>query len=411
MKYKKTLIGEKKAFAAGMAVVLLANAAGLTTYFLENKRAGKEKTEYLERREYGQGDYEEELTVKSEQGKQNITVRVREKEYGPGEAKEILSWVKDKMPSLIRGKNSGLDKISYPLHLPDRSPDFPVNMSWSTDMPEVLNWEGKIGENTGKSGTKVNLTCELSLGQETERWEKEVTVYPEKITREERLQREVQKVVDTQNNVSEDKVKLPEKVDGTQVFFQKEQSRNGVLICFFGTAFGLLILPLYREKEKEKDREKKAQMQADYPDIVSRILLFLQAGLTVHSAVEKIAKDYVSSCKMYGQKQRAAYEELVETYREMEGGMPEIQAYERLGNRCDTPEYKVLSVLLVQNLKKGNQGVLALLERETTAAVEERKRTAKISGEQASTKLLGPMFIQLGLVMALIMIPAFLSFY
>ena len=44
MKYKKTLIGEKKAFAAGMAVVLLANAAGLTTYFLENKRAGKEKT-------------------------------------------------------------------------------------------------------------------------------------------------------------------------------------------------------------------------------------------------------------------------------------------------------------------------------------------------------------------------------
>ena len=114
---------------------------------------------------------------------------------------------------------------------------------------------------------------------------------------------------------------------------------------------------------------------------------------------------------MYGQKKRAAYEELVETYREMEGGMPEIQAYERLGNRCNTPEYKVLSVLLVQNLKKGNQGVLALLERETTAAVEERKRAAKISGEQASTKLLGPMFIQLGLVMALIMIPAFLSFY
>ena len=77
MKYKKTLTGEKKAFAAGMAVVLLANAAGLTTYILENKRAGKEKMEYLERREYGQGDAEEELTVLSGLGQQNLTVGVR----------------------------------------------------------------------------------------------------------------------------------------------------------------------------------------------------------------------------------------------------------------------------------------------------------------------------------------------
>ena len=152
-------------------------------------------------------------------------------------------------------------------------------------------------------------------------------------------------------------------------------------------------------------------MQADYPDIVSRILLFLQAGLTVHSAMEKIAKDYINTCRIYGRKRRPAYEELVETYREMEGGMAEVRAYERFGNRCDSPEYKVLSVLLVQNLKKGNRGVLALLERESAAAIEERKRKAKICGEQASAKLLGPMFIQLALVMALVMIPAFLSFY
>ena len=101
----------------------------------------------------------------------------------------------------------------------------------------------------------------------------------------------------------------------------------------------------------------------------------------------------------------------METYGEMEGGLPEAQAYERLGNRCGLSEYKVLSVLLIQNLKKGNQGVLTLLERESAAAIEERKRKAKISGEQASAKLLGPMFMQLALVMALVMIPAFLSFY
>lgn len=411
MKFEKIFSGEKKVFAAGLAVVLFANAVGLTLYFLENQWAGKENTEYLERLEYGQGDHEEELTVKAGREKKTITVRVREKEYGPDEARKILTRVKDKMDVLIQGKNSSLDQIRYPLHLPERSPDFPVSLSWSTDLPEVLNWEGKIGEDTKEGGIKVSLMCDLSLGRETDRWEKEVTVYPERISYAERLEREVQRVVDAQNDVCDRKVKLPEEVDGTKIVFQREQSKNGILICFFGTALGLLILPLYREKKKEKDRKKKAQMQADYPDIVSRILLFLQAGLTVRSVMEKIAKDYANSRKLYGQTIRPAYEEIVETYREMEGGMPEIQAYERLGNRCNTPEYKVLSVLLVQNLKKGNQGVMALLEREAAAAVEERKRTAKINGEQASTKLLGPMFIQLGLVMALVMIPAFLSFY
>ena len=389
MKFEKIFVGEKKALALGITVVLLANTTGLILYFLENKSAEKRKTEYLERREYGQGDYEEKLTVRSEKGKQNITVYVQEKEYNPEEAREILNQVKEEMEILIRG----------------------VNMSWSTDTPEVLDWEGKIGENTAQHGTKVKLMCGLGLGGETEEWEKEVTVYPELISDDIRLQREVQRAVDAENSAFTEKVKLPEKVNGTRVIFRSEQSSTGVLICLFGTFLGLLILPLYREKEKEKDKKKKVQMQADYPDIVSRILLFLQAGLTVRSAVEKIAKDYINTCKRYGYKRRTAYEELVETYGEMEGGLPEAQAYERLGNRCGLSEYKVLSVLLIQNLKKGNQGVLTLLERESAAAIEERKRKAKISGEQASAKLLGPMFMQLALVMALVMIPAFLSFY
>lgn len=411
MKFEKIFSGEKKALAAGIAVVLLANASGLALYCLENSSDGREKTEYLERREFGQGDYEEKLTVESGNGKHDITVQVREKEYGQEEAEEIIEQVKEEMDTLIRGENKSLDKVQHPLYLPDSSPELPVNLSWSTDAPGILDWEGKIGEEAAESGTRVKLTCDLSLGVTEGQWEKEVTVYPELVSHKTKLEREIQRAVDAQNAASGEKVKLPEEVDGTRVIFRKEQSGNGMLISLFGTSLGLLILPLYREKEKEKDRKKKAGMQADYPDIVSRILLFLQAGLTVHSALEKIAKDYINACKLYGRRRRAAYEELVETYREMEGGIGEVQAYERFGNRCDSPEYKVLSVLLVQNLKKGNREVLALLERESAAAIEERKRKAKISGEQASTKLLGPMFMQLALVMALVMIPAFLSFY
>ena len=94
----------------------------------------------------------------------------------------------------------------------------------------------------------------------------------------------------------------------------------------------------------------------------------------------------------------------------MQGGIYEAEAYERFGVRCGLSQYKVLSVLLVQNLKKGNQNLLELLEREEAVAEDERKRSAKVRGEEASTKLLLPMVLQLIVVLMILMIPAFFSF-
>ena len=52
-----------------------------------------------------------------------------------------------------------------------------------------------------------------------------------------------------------------------------------------------------------------------------------------------------------------------------------------------------------------------MLERESMEAWEERKRKARVLGEAAATKLLVPMIMMLMVVMAIVMIPAFLSFY
>lgn len=52
----------------------------------------------------------------------------------------------------------------------------------------------------------------------------------------------------------------------------------------------------------------------------------------------------------------------------------------------------------------------ALLEQEAEEAFEERKNSAKKLGEEAGTKLLFPMLLMLGIVIAIIMVPALLSF-
>jgi hypothetical protein len=66
--------------------------------------------------------------------------------------------------------------------------------------------------------------------------------------------------------------------------------------------------------------------------------------------------------------------------------------------------------VLSQNLKKGARGLTDLLETEAEASLNERKNHARKIGEQAGTKLLLPMILMLGIVLVILMVPAFLSF-
>ena len=87
----------------------------------------------------------------------------------------------------------------------------------------------------------------------------------------------------------------------------------------------------------------------------------------------------------------------------------ESESYERFGKRCGLQEYIRLGALLSQNLRKGTKGLSQLLRMESTQAFEERKALAKRTGEEAGTKLLMPMFLMLGEVLIIVIVPAFLS--
>ena len=93
----------------------------------------------------------------------------------------------------------------------------------------------------------------------------------------------------------------------------------------------------------------------------------------------------------------------------MSGGVAEQEAYERFGKRCMLSSYMKFSMLLSQNLRKGSKGLSEVLKMESIQAFEMRKSEAKKRGEEASTKLLIPMFLMFAVVLVIVMIPAFLS--
>ena len=80
------------------------------------------------------------------------------------------------------------------------------------------------------------------------------------------------------------------------------------------------------------------------------------------------------------------------------------------GRRCGLPYYTKFAGFLEQSRKNGAKNLREHLRLEMEEAYEQRKHEAKRLGEEASTKLLLPLFLMLGVVMVMVAVPAMLEF-
>lgn len=404
MKFK--LSGKKEWYLA-VLIIVVGNLLGMGMAAVEKRSA---KTDYLERNPYGEGAYEETLQVELEGKQEEIQIYVEEQKYTEADKKRYLKEAEKELNTWFQRVCGDKGEIRQSLSFPDKLEQNPVTLSWSTSQPQILDWEGVLGTGVAPKGEMVDLMCTITLEEEMKIWQKEVRVYPPRRTEKEALQEEIQVRAEKLSEENSKKMYLPETYQGEAVHYRRTAGNTGYLVCVLSVLLGFGIFPLKKERERQKEELRKKEMQRDYPDVLDKLVLFLQAGFSIRKAMEKLAIDYQRNRQKYHMKERAAYEEIVKTCREMEGGVYEADAYERMGKRCKISQYKILSVLLVQNLRKENQNILELLEREAASAGEERKREARVRGEEASVKLLLPMIMQLMVVLVILMVPAFLSF-
>ena len=235
-------------------------------------------------------------------------------------------------------------------------------------------------------------------GEDSEKFQIQV---PEKESGEELLSEETEKE-------DPDYYYLPEEWNGQKLEWQKPRDNTGTLIAAL-SFFAAFVLMLKKAREEQEALAKRSeQLLMDYPPLILKFTLLIQAGMTARRAFQKMASDYMRTEPVKG---HFAYEMIVTACREMDSGVAELEAYRRFGERCGQMKYKTFSTILIQNLQKGSRRMADLLEQEALEAWDERKRKARVLGEAAATKLLIPMIMMLIVVMAIIMIPAFLSFY
>ena len=349
------------------------------------------------------------LQVETEDGvREEVTITIPEFRYSEKEAQRLLEKKAKELDGKILGENRTLTHIDHNLDLPASFSDSDITIQWSSTKPEYLRWDGTLLSGIPEEGCPALLLATLYLQDQMLDYRRDIVLFPseEKGAFAGELQEEAEKL---NQPSSGNRFLLPGEWKGRKLkWFQKnEQAGSGLCLLLLAGIFYCAASDRNRREHAEKKR--KEQLELAYPELVSKIQLMTGAGLSVRNVFRRLTED----CRREqagGKKGNPALEEAARTWQEMENGVLERDAYEHLGERCGLAVYRELALLLEQNRKRGNAKMNELLEQEAQRAFETRKRTARAEGEKVSVRLLLPMGMMLVIVMALILVPAFLSF-
>lgn len=404
------LYRRKKLKKSIFLLLLLLTAAGFA--LTASGQAAGERTKIVSLdRETLESEGSVPLEVETDSGETyEVDITAPERHYTEAETEEIFDRTEEKLDSVILGRNTSFDRIEWNLNLVRKADGLPASVEWYSDRPELIDFEGMIHPGAPDNGTKVTLSADLVLQDKTRTYTRELKVFPPKEAESirEEIVEETEKL--NENSASENaRYELPSGAGGRKLVWYRKNSDQGKILCVLTLICVLLGVLSEKEKEKQERTKRAEQMEQDYPEIVSKMQLYLCAGLSMRAIFARLGGDYRKRLKNGGRR-RVAFDELCRSAYRMANGVTEIDAYDEFGRRCGVPCYRSLALMLTQNLKKGGAGLLPLFEREVQTAFETRKRRARADGEKITVKLLLPLFMELGVVIALIMIPALKSF-
>ncbi len=360
------------------------------------------------------GSRTEHLYVEGlEEAPVSMDISVQPRRYRDDEVYDAMESCLPEAVNMARGKNKSMDEVYYDLDLRESVGDYGFLLSWTPRDQDIIRFDGTVLNEELKEPVQTELRLTISNDQAVTDHAVPVTVMPRQYTDTEvRRKALTGKVAEADGKAAtEAAVTLPDTYQGRRLIYRSGKDTNYSFLWILGIVFAILLLLRDKENEKKADIIRLKQMQIDYPEIVSKLMVFVGAGMSVRMAWNAIAADYEQSReRMPGEhEERYAYIELCKTDSRIRTGTPEGVAYRQFGHECRSKQYMKLASLLEQNRKTGVANMKALLQTEMIEAWAERKNLALRQGEEASTKLMLPLMMMLVIVMVIIMIPALMN--
>lgn len=359
----------------------------------------------LKRPAAGEGESVESLLVATEKEKKEVSVKVSATSRTKKQVKELLEAAKREVDETFPGNNESLDDVIDDPVIQSSYQDGLVSAVWEFDNYEAVELSGRLKLENITEDTMVQASVTLSVDDQSEVYSFSFCVKPPMTTTERGfgylLESSLREADESGKDT--DTYILPNSVGDEKVSWELKENHRAIQLALLGVIVPILLLVAAKEDKKRKQKERLKKMETDYPEIVSMLSLYVGAGISVKSAFSRIAASRIG---LDDAENHPGFEGVGMLKRDMEDGKGELEAYRDFGRRMGQKDYRKLSILLSQNLRKGSDQLIDQLEKEEAAAFEERKLRAKIAGEEASTKLLLPMMALLAIVMIVLIFPA-----
>lgn len=363
----------------------------------------------LERNPPGKGENIYDLTVSGGDFSEKMEVKVEEQELSHQEIKNLFAEAKKEIEESFLGENDSLDHVNQNVVVSDTYQNGLVEADWSFDNSDVIASDGTLRQEGIEQEELVTASVRLYYREYESQYTFSFMVEPPDPDTQEGFLYSVKKALKDQQEISsqDEMLTLPVAAGDYQLQWSVQKANRGMQLVFLGAAAGGAMVFANREEEKRKLRREEEEKRKDYPELISSLSLYIGAGFGVQQAFGQICDMYMEQRRE--EEIRPGYEQILMTYREMQDGTGQTEALRHLGQRNALPEYRKLSLLLIQNLRRGTRELCLILEREELIAFDMRKMQAQKSGEEASTKLLLPMMGMLVIVLVILMVPAMMT--
>ncbi len=378
-----------------------------------------------------------------------LDITVSPKRYTKEEANAVFREIYDQLEELVVAEGESFANLQHDLRLMTKLPKYGVQLSWDF-YPELdpalaagsvtpdearayyrkyrhlMDSDGTLHNETLPPGTVVTGYLSLimstdivptSTDGETKYLKTQyhsapyriyVGIVPRALSRYESLLLQLQQAITTEDegSLGENMLSLPTEIDGQRIYYSEHEDRSYLLLPLLGVIAAMAIYMRQGQARRTEKKQREALLMLDYSELVSKLMVYIGAGLTVRNALETISQHFDALIARGIKEDRPLYQELRTMVIQFRRNMPESEIYLSFGRRVNLKPYTKLVSLIEQNRMNGARNLRAMLELEMEDAFEQRKTTARRLGEEAGTKLLLPLFIMLGIVMIIVIVPA-----
>lgn len=340
------------------------------------------------------------LVAKSGYGSENMEIDVYSLFLNENEVEELYEKYREIIFEELPGENETLESVSGKLSLVDSINGYPFVTEYTIRPRGVIDENGEINfELVENTDIEISIVSTYEDYEFTETLNGHVII--DSLPDEERFRRNLHKRVKEANDQRTDNLILPSNIDGEEITWKEKKSPDKLLIPVLFTGISVWFLLKNRYENYEKKKKTKEKTASEYPYFAIKYSLLAGAGLSHRQILERIVTDYGN------REGNPIYDEMIVTLSQVKSGISLTDAYSNMADRCGVSELTQFISLINQNIQKGGNNLANDLKKEALESVKQKRKEVRIKAETASTKLLFPMMIQLIIVFALIMIPAF----